>query len=292
MRLRVWLLIVAGIVLAVGAPVNQVVAQTTPKAKGLTLSPLRTETTIAPGTSQKAALRVSNTTDKPMVVGLNAEEFRVVNQDYDYAFSADAAAASWVSFALKEVTIAPGKVRDITYSINVPLGSEPGGRYLSLFASADGLSDVNTVHSRQRVGSLVYLTVGGDVTRAGALLSLTSPWSVVGDAEWSATIRNSGTTHFRSIYSVTTQTLWGQSVASNQGSALIFPGSIRRIGDTVPLPVVPGLYKVVYRIGLGDTPRSERTSIIVFSPPSTWILVAGLLGLGLVLRSVHQKRRK
>lgn len=286
-----WLLIAASIVVVVGAQVNQVVAQP-PEAKGLTLSPLRTETTIAPGTSQKASVRVSNTTDEPMVVRLSAEEFRVVNQDYDYAFSADATVASWVIFAFDEVTIAPGKARDITYSINIPLGSEPGGRYLSLFASTDSLSDASTVHSRQRVGSLVYLTVGGDVTRAGALLSLTSPWSLVNDAEWSATIRNSGTTHFRSIYSVTTQTVWGHSVASNEGSALILPGSVRRISDTVPLPVVPGLYKIVYRVGLGDTPMSERTSVVVFLPPSTWILVAGALGIGLVLRDVHGKRRK
>jgi P pilus assembly chaperone PapD len=36
--------------------------------KGLTVSPLRTETSIAPGTSQDQTLTVSNTNDRPITV--------------------------------------------------------------------------------------------------------------------------------------------------------------------------------------------------------------------------------
>ena len=59
------------------------------KPKGLTLSPLRNEIEIAPGTSLDGVLTVTNSTKKPMTVSMNAEAFSVINQQYDYAFTAE-----------------------------------------------------------------------------------------------------------------------------------------------------------------------------------------------------------
>src|SRR5680860_1013498 len=64
-------------------------ADSATKLKGLMLSPLRTEFNIAPGTSLDGILEVTNSTDKLMVVDMAAEEFNVVDQQYNYAFTPD-----------------------------------------------------------------------------------------------------------------------------------------------------------------------------------------------------------
>jgi hypothetical protein len=188
--------------------------------KGLTLSPLRTELEIAPGTSLDGVLTVANSTDKPMTVDLSAEEFSVINQQYDYAFTAESDMAKWVAFTPVEVNLAASESKKITYNVGVPLSAEPGGRYISLFASTDtGITD-GGVSSRQRIASLLYITVLGDVSRSGHLVSLSSPWAVTSESKWSTA-----------------------------------------------LPKLPGLYKYVFTIGLGDTPAVVETRFVLYMPP-------------------------
>lgn len=239
------------------------------KSKGLTLSPLRSELEVAPGTSVEGILKVTNSTTAVMTVSFSAEEFSVINQQYDYAFTAESDTAKWVTFNTIELVLAVGESKNISYRVGAPLTAEPGGRYISLFVSTDTNSSESVVNSRQRVASLLYINVTGSVTRKGKLLSLNSPWLLTGKGQWSATIQNSGTTHFRSRYNVAIQNLiGGGTVSEGSGDALILPGSIRAISDEIALPKWPGLYKAVYSIGLGDTPFIPENRYILYCPPS------------------------
>lgn len=251
-------------------------------SKGLTLSPLRSELNIAPGTSLDGKLTVTNSTDKPMSVQLDAEEFKVIDQQYDYAFTEDSDTAKWVSFTPVEADLTTGQSKVISFRVGVPLSAEPGGRYISLFASTDTGTTGGSTSSRQRVGSLLYITVLGDVTRNGNLMSLTSPWAIGGGSMWSMALQNTGTTHFRSQYTVQVQKIiGGGTVASLSGDVLILPGTVRTVPDKIPLPQLPGIYKVVYTIGLGDKPSAVETRWVIYAP--LWaiiaiaIIVAGLI---------------
>ena len=263
-------------------------AQPVKTEKGLTVSPLRTESTIDPGTSQKGSLTVTNATDAQLTVRFNAEEFNVTNQQYDYAFTAESEIAKWVTYSSDEVDLAVGESKKIGYTIAVPLSAEPGGRYISLFSSTasktgDGISSVD------RVGSLLYITVTGDVTRRGVLLSLSTQALIGGTSNWSATLQNTGTAHYRSRYVITTQSIFdSRIIAQSEGSALVLPGSVRRISDVIPLPRYPGIYKVVYAIGLGDSPQDNRTHILFYAPPPAVVaMVVVFLVIGM---AVFRKR--
>lgn len=234
--------------------------------KGLTLSPLRSELEIAPGTSLEGRLTITNSTDKPMVVNLNAEEFSVTDQQYDYAFTEESDTTKWVVFNLPQDVLLPGEEKQVLYHIAVPLSAEPSGRYLSLFATTDTSTTGGGVNSMQRVGSLLYITVTGNVTRDGHLISLKAPWAICGESQWSVVLQNTGTTHFRSGYSMQVQKIWGGVVADLKGDALILPGTVRLITDKLPLPQLPGIYKVVYNIGLGDQPAVTEIHWIVYVP--------------------------
>ena len=260
---------------------------------GLTLSPLRTELEIAPGTSQDRTLTLSNANDRPITVRLTTEEFSVINQQYDYAFNIETQLTKWVTFTPDTLDLASGETKTATFRIGVPIGAEPGGRYLSLFASTDAGSSIEGVVSRQRIASLVYINVSGDISRSGNLVALNAPWLVIQPTDWTASLQNTGSTHYRTDYSVTTKPLIGDAtISSIRDEGLILPGTIRLIKDTLPLPNLPGIYKVMYKIGLGDSPAVTETRIMVYLPPVAIIVSLFAIILILSLISEYRNRKK
>lgn len=249
--------------------------------RGLTISPLRTELEIAPGRSQDQTLRLVNYSDKPMTVHLSAEKFSVTNSAYDYAFTAESDTAKWVNFTKDDVELKPGESQKVGYNLGIPLTAEPGGRYISLFASTNAVTGNEQVKSKQRIGSLIYLNVSGKVTRVGKLVSLNSPWFMSAKDSWSTSLQNSGTTHYRSRYGVEINNLFGGSVATTSNDALILPASVRSVTGTIPAPRWPGIYKAIFTIGLGDTPAVKQTKYLVYAP--SWSVVALVIVIGLAV---------
>lgn len=286
------LLLMASVYLLPAQVVDAQAKTTATKPKGLTLSPLRSELDIAPGMSLDGMLTVTNSTDKPMKVSFNAEEFSVINRQYDYAFTTESDVTKWVTFSTAEVNLKAGDSKKISYSLGVPLTAEPGGRYISLFAGTDTETQDGGVISRQRIASLLYITVLGDVTRAGHLVSLASPWAIGGKSMWSVALQNTGSTHFRSRYNVSVRSvLGGTVVATATGDALILPGTVRVVSDVLPAPQLPGLYKVIYTIGLGDTPATVETRWVIYMPPVAIAVsaVAIVLVVSLMMRRRSNK---
>ena len=248
-------------------------------SEGISLSPLRSELSIAPGTSQDGTLSIKNNSNKQIKVQMDAEAFSVINQQYDYAFDAESQLSNWVQFDKNNIDINQGETAIITYKIGVPISAEPGGRYISLFASTNTDNDSNSIASRQRVGSLLYITVLGDVTRAGELISISSPAIVLSDSEMiSFQLRNSGSTHYRSKYELKVTSLFGDTLKDSSGDSLILPGTIRRITQQLVMPTWPGIYKMHYQIGLGDNPMYVKDKVFLYIPIWSLLLIAALVG--------------
>lgn len=262
------------------------------KSKGLTLSPLRNELDITPGTSVDGILKVTNSSTAVMTVNFNSEEFSVINQQYDYAFTDESDIAKWVVFDSNEQTLGVGETKNISYRVGVPLSAEPGGRYISLFASTDTNTVESSINSRQRVASLLYINVTGDVTRQGHLISLNLPWLITGPSKFSMVLRNSGTTHFRSRYTINIRNIISnKTVTEKLGDALILPGTVRAISDDYVLPKLPGIYKVTYMIGLGDTPAITKTEYFLYITPSAMTIIVVFITL-IILYILKLKQKK
>jgi len=260
--------------------------------KGLTLSPLRSELGINPGSSLDGDLVITNSTQKTMTVDLTAEEFSVINQHYDYAFSARSDIAKWINFHEPEISLAAGESKKVKYTIGVPISAEPGGRYISLFASTSDVGDDSSVNLRQRIASLLYVTIVGSVTRSGNLVSLSSPVAVGGQSHWSAVVRNSGTTHFHSRYSLQLiNLLSGKIERVSSSDALILPGSLRLIVGDLPSPPLPGFYKLIYTIGLGDMPAKVVTRYALFLEPLVALSILIII-LSLIAAFIYRRRSK
>lgn len=246
-------------------------------AKGLALAPIRTEAVIAPGWAASYKLNLTNYSDRPMAVALSAEEFSVVDQQYNYAFDARSDISKWVTFDKTTVQLEPGKNSVVAYTVNVPQDAEPGGRYISLFAASNVQSAPGEIRTEQRIASLLYVTVKGDVTRIGSLKSLAIPFVFDGYQPWKIVIANSGTTHFRSKYSVSIRNIFdGKEVASIADSALVLPHTSRAIVAPMPVLKYLGIYRAVYTVGLGDSPARVRESYMVFLPKQLYLSLLSL----------------
>lgn len=273
-------LIFLGVVCCVQLSVLSAAAYAQPsvisKVQGLTVSPLRTELRILPGTVQSGNVTIYNNTVQNMTVKMSAEGFGVTDVQYDYSFDPGSALVQWVHFTPSSFTLMPGKSQVVGYTISVPIGTEPRGHYISIFASTTVIGN-SGVTSEERVASLLYITVSGKVTMRGHLLSLDTPWLTGGSANWSATVQNTGTTHFRTAYNLTVETVWGSPIALTSKNTLILPSSVRLVEDSIPQIRLPGIYKLVFDLSMGDAPTAYVTHYILYMPIYGFIVIAAVL---------------
>lgn len=290
MRFRVFILFIVlmGGIVGIGHPVS---AETMPERR-LLITPLRNELVIDAGTAYKGIVTLRNTGTSSLTITLEAQAFDVINQNYDYVFKPKSPVNDWVNFAQPSFVLNAGQSYIVNYLISVPIGAEPGGKYMSIFASAQP-STADGITSVDRVGALLYLTVPGTITKTGQLLSLRSPFITTNQISWSATIRNSGTAHFRNYYEARLTTLWNTDVTTVQNSALILPASVRLVQGTIDHPKLLGLYKVHYAFSLGDTPTVEKTMFIIYLPLIQVIPLLGFMTLfGVVTFKLTQRFNK
>jgi hypothetical protein len=286
-------MLILGLILACSFTGTVSAADTPPVHKGLSVSPLRTKISVKPGSTFTNAIKITNNTPETIDVDLTAEEFSVINEQYDYTFKPILSLKNYVRLTPAKVTLESGKSQKIRYEISAPIGAEPKGEYISLFATTKQHSPNGGIASHERVASLLYITIEGKLKRTGKLLSLRDPWAASGSAKWTASVQNVGTAHFTSRYEITTQTLFGTTAAENTGSAIVLPNTVRLIAGDIPKPQLPGLYKIAYHIGLGDTPAASTVHYILYIPPSFWLFLGGV---GLLLTAYYfakrTKRRK
>ena len=265
-------------------------AQNAPDRR-LKIYPLRTELSIKAGTAYKGTFTLENTGSKPLTVELSSEEFDVVDETYDYLFLPDSSISEWVYFGTTTVELAPKAKYSVGYVVNVPIGTEPGGAYISLFGASLPNQD-SSIESVDRVGSLLYITVPGDISKTGSLLSFSSPFIGFSETPWSATLRNSGTAHFNSEYRVETKTLWGTPVSSQESTSLILPRSVRLIQGSLPQPTWLGLYTVNYSIPLGDNGTAVGSRPYLFLPPAQVLALLSLIAASVLFIRTHRARAK
>lgn len=255
----------------------------------VTVSPLRQEAEIAPGFVYSGEFQIKNSGSQTMQIEISAETFNVTNQAYDYLFKTDTNEIKWVTFDTQSFMLQPNESKTVTYEVNVPIGTEPGGYYLALFA-LNHPSSINStgITPTERVASLLYLTVSGDSTRSGTLLKLQTPLVVFGPSNWSATLQNSGNLHYRSVYASKIDSIFNHQVSYKEDSRLILPNSVRLVEGSFDLPEIIGIYKVTYTVSLGDNPAHEETRWFLYLPILQTVLVILIIaGLAIVLRRKH-----
>ena len=269
-RLALALLALPLIALTPSAPV---LAESTTDTtqKGLYVSPLRTYLTLKAGESVTRAITVGNHTDAPMTITTDLEQFSMVDYSYDYRF--DEVDNDWVHIVESSVTLQPYKEHALAYTVTVPKNATPGGHYYTLYAAARAADGKSTV----RIGSLLYLTVEGSLTRSLAVTKSSAPYLTTGATiPYSLDIKNTGNVHYFALVSAQLDSLFYHD-APNGSSQLLMPGTTRAINASIRAPLLPGIYKLTYVVAPEHGASYQRSQYIVHAPLWSIMTAVGLM---------------
>lgn len=256
---------------------------------GLTIQPLRQELALDPGQTVNSTLQVTNNTKQNQTVYMGSETFDVINENYDYSFSRAEGANKWISFKETDALIKPAGSHIFNYSLAVPDSAEPGGRYIAIFASVNQKS--GDVDITNRAGQLSYITVNGDVTKQGQILSLDLPkFSVKNSLSWQTRLQNNGSAHFNSQITAVIYNIFGKKVGQTSQKHLILPNKIRQLSGQVQLGKWPGLYRIQFKVGRGDLPAQFQTKWVVYLP--LWSIIILIVLITFVIEFFVKRRRR
>lgn len=130
----------------------------------VSISPLKHIIVIDPGNTQDVAFEIHNNTQVEKTYRMSVDGFSIDSKSGAAVFGTTSRAVSWVTFPnVSTFTLAPNTKREMVATIDVPSGEVAQTYYLAVFAQE--VSDVTGgTGVGARVGTLVFLTVGGIVT--------------------------------------------------------------------------------------------------------------------------------
>lgn len=254
-------------------------------SKDLTIAPLRSQRTVSAGDKTTGRFTLTNETDKPLDIELSMQQFSVKNYSYDYVFRNPE--NKWLTFADNHVQLQPKSSKAINYTITVPADAASGGYYFSMIAgtTVKGPGLPITV----QLGSLLYLTVDGTVTKSSQLEGANIAFLQTGrDIPYTFDVRGTGNTHLVADF-------FAQIGESNKtvDSHFLLPGTVRQIEGSLRAPTWPGLYDVTYGYQADYMANPvTKTVRILYIPLWSIALVSMVIFGGGILLSRRRRARK
>jgi hypothetical protein len=160
----------------------------------IAVDPLRQTVVVDPGQSYTGTIEIVNDSNNNERVQFSADSFHI-DDDGRAVFGGDDPAKLWITFSDEASSVASGKSFVLDYTIHVPADAEPRSHYLSLFASV--AASTGTIQLGSRVGSLLFLHVGGTVQEKLIVKSVSSNQHNIFEKNltYSAIFKNEGTIH-------------------------------------------------------------------------------------------------
>ncbi|HUS26085.1 MAG TPA: hypothetical protein VMY99_01935 [Nevskiaceae bacterium] len=257
------------------------------KNRGLLISPLRSYVSTDAGQAESHTLTVANLTEKPIQVALSVEQFTVADYSYDYRFKPTQ--LDWIKLGTTQLQLKAQQSRTIPYDIAVPAGTAPGGRYFTILATTT--FDSGAVPTKVQAATVLYLTVNGKLDTSSTLVSSSIPKVSLGkEIPFSLTVKNKGNTHFFVHASGTLTGMHTQRQSKQDSTHLLLPNSVRIVGNTIPAPLLPGVYRATYGYQTENGRNVQQSRYLLYIPPWSLILPICLLLLGVGVRK-HKRYR-
>lgn len=140
------------------------------KASALTISPARMEISGDPGTTITKDITLINDTLAPAVYYVSYSNFEAQGETGSPLFTEPKSdLGTWMSTD-SSVTLEPGESKTIPLTISIPSDAYAGGHFAVVFFG-NNPDNVGQVSVGAKTGTLVLLSVNGDVLEAGGLVS-------------------------------------------------------------------------------------------------------------------------
>lgn len=267
---------------------------------GINISPLTFELTANPGDVLVNTLKVFNPTDSTIAIKMEGEDFAPTGEMgqvvIEPAETETYSLKKWITSQPTTFTLGPRERKFVEFTINVPIDAEPGGHYGSVLASTVGVvgEGITGTAVAQKVGSLVLLTVSGEVTESLTIEEFTAPSFVEhGPVPFVIRFENTGTIHVRPKGFVTITDWRGEKVADVEfPQKNVIPEAIRRIDASWDKKWLFGRYTATL-VGIYGTENLPLSPEVVVFWAFPWkIALAIFLILMIVITYFVKTRRR
>ncbi len=263
----------------------------------ITMSPAVVRPTLVAGEKDTGKLTVINDGSIDYTFLMYSRPFSVDGEDYDTNYTKinkQTEAYQWVSFDKTEVRLKAGERVEIGYSVQTPKDARAGGHYAVLFAETQPPEDdPASVARKKRIGTLLYMTVDGELKEEGKVESWQADLiQTKAPLNTDLRLRNDGNVHFQADLSANYTNLFGKKRFTLNQELLILPGTTRRIPITWQDSPYLGVYKVSGKVSFLDKKETLPEKYVVLLPAPVIISVAGVIALIAITTAFKKKRTK
>ena len=222
---------------------------------GLSAIPPRLEINVKPDGTAAQSLKVRNESQETKTIKVTVRDFIVTDNkgtpnfidNLSESLNNRWAASSWIQVSPTTLTLKPGETRGLTLTILPPANALPGGHYAAVVYSPESASLYNSTGAsvQTNVGTLVYVTIPGDINENAIVQSFSAPkFSEYGPIDFKTTVKNSSDIHIQPVGAITVKNWFGGKTAilPIEGTN-IFPYTTRDFQTTLNKKWLFGRYR-------------------------------------------------
>ncbi|MBU3935289.1 hypothetical protein KJ909_01315 [Patescibacteria group bacterium] len=254
-------------------------------ALGLSAIPPRLEITLNPGEVKTAQIKVKNESTVDQTITTSATDF-IVTDDEGTPVQIDTdmsenrwAGSSWIQISPTVNDIKAGQTKSLTVTVLAPDDALPGGHYAMILHSPNTSTVLDSTGAaiQTNVGTLVYITIPGDIKENAQVKKFTAPrFSEFGPINFETIIANFSDIHISPIGAINIKNWLGGTTANlTLDKTNIFPYTSRTFENTLNRKWLFGRYRAQVNAGYGTAGQIVSATIFFWVIP--WRLIVLIL---------------
>ena len=263
--------------------------------QGYQISPPVTTLALDPGTSTRQTIKITNLTDQQLTLQLGKQNFVAKGEEGEVELTGDNAPlyslAPYFNLVEPTVTVPPRGTSQIQYTLSVPAGAEPGGRYGSVTFNtiASKLpSGQSGASVRQELAALIFLRINGATNEQLKILNFApaQTFAEYGPVKFETRVQNLGSVHERPTGTIVVKNMLGMTTATvNLDEKNVIPAAVRRIESTLNKKLLFGRYTAELTLKNGAIQTlTAKTSFTVIPYKLLIAIIVTLLVLTFIVR--------
>jgi hypothetical protein len=249
---------------------------------GVSAIPPRLEIIVTPGESVTKTIKVRNESKVEQIITTNVKDFIVVD-DSGTPVQVDSkdisnrwAASNWVQVSASKLKLKPGETQSMSVTVIAPKNALPGGHYAMILHSPSNdtvLSQTGAV-IQTNVGTLVYITIPGDINELANIKDFTAPnFSEYGPIPFKATITNLSDIHIAPKTNINITNFLGLKTANLSFDSInIFPFTSREFTVSLNKQLLLGRFKAILTAAYGTAGQVATATIFFWVIPYKLII--------------------
>lgn len=266
-------------------------------ALGLTAIPPRLEITVNPGQIITKEIKVRNESNQERTISTSSKDF-IVTDDLGTPLQVENndqsdnrwAASSWIQISPTRLKLKPGETKSLIVTIITPENALAGGHYAMILHTPNNQTVISQTGAsiETNVGTLVYLTVTGDIIENASVKEFSAPkFSEYGPVNFKTIITNLSDIHITPAGSISIYNMLGAKTAQIElKNTNIFPYTSREFISIFKQKLLLGRYQAKLTAAYGTTGQVLAATIFFWVIPYKLIalLIAIIVIIVLILK--------